>query len=108
MELVESAEEVRREVCGRCSERPTNGPRSKVPDAELSWLVDWVVATTQRLVEGPAPDGRKAMLDADSDADEQWQVLRRRLRRPPPKPGTTIRELYQAYEEVTGTSLGCD
>jgi hypothetical protein len=43
------------------------------------------------------------------DPQEQWWWLRRRLRRPPPRPAApTVRELYQAYEEATGTVLGCD
>jgi hypothetical protein len=46
--------------------------------------------------------------EGDDDADEQWRCLRRRLRRPPRQRGPTIRELQQAYEEATGTSLGCD
>jgi hypothetical protein len=125
MTLVEYAEEIRREVCGGCPERAPNDSPGKRWGEELPGLVNWVVTTTQRLVEGPAVAGRacedctrpidfltdllaEAVEDADRESIEQWQQLRRRLRRPPGPRRTTIRELYQAYEEATGTVLGCD
>jgi hypothetical protein len=125
MTLVEYAEEVRREVCGRCPERPTQGFSGKWWGGELPGPGDWIVTATRRLVEGPAGDGRacddctrpmdflvdllgEAVRDAEREPEEQWQQLRRRLRRPRPPRKATIRELYQAYEEATGTVIGCD
>jgi DNA-directed RNA polymerase specialized sigma24 family protein len=93
------------------------------PVAELEYVDDcWV--TAWRSVVGPHEDrsrgeGHPISMDANSDlftqsveddneSVEQWQCVRRRMMQPPPKQRTTITQLYQAYEEATGTSLGCD
>jgi hypothetical protein len=77
----------------------------KLNETELPGLVAWVLPARQRA--GQDVDD-EAIRDADRESVEQWEQLRRHLRRPPPPRRTTIRELYQAYEEATGTSLGCD
>jgi hypothetical protein len=51
--------------------------------------------------------GRRPLAVAAEEA-EQWEQLRRRLARPPLRHGPDLAKLYQAYEEATGTCLGCD
>jgi hypothetical protein len=64
------------------------GWRSGRPSAQPRWLT--------RAVEDPGEEA------------EQWERLRRRLARLPARRGATATQLIQAYEEATGTCLGCD
>jgi len=102
MKQVEDAEVVRREVRRRGPESPS--------------LIDRILAAWRRSA-APRRDPLRPtetlrhLLTPDvceADVEEQWRWLRRLLHRPPPTPGPTIRELYQAYEEAAGTVLGCD
>jgi hypothetical protein len=127
MELLEYAEEVQREVCGHCPERRRAEGRSKINrvDPSLHGLIGWIVKVSQRFVgtsaagDWPECEGCSrpsdflaelfAQVVKDSgQTDEQWECCRRRAHRSTPKRGKTIRELYQAYEETTGTVIGCD
>src|SRR6516164_5407517 len=122
MELLEYAEEIRREVCAGCLERPPEDSRSKRKGAQpfRPGLVGWIMRAPWQFMgaaaagDGPDCEGCSRPTDFLSDLfaqarrdagqmDEQWECVRRRLHRPAPKPRTTIRELYQAYEEATGT-----
>jgi hypothetical protein len=120
MELMAYAEEIRRKICAGCLEQPRNGVEPSRPG-----LVGWIMKAPRLFMRTPAAsdgpdceDCRRPMdflqdllAQAVNEAgamDEQWECVRRRLHRPAPKPGATIRELYQAYEEATGTVIGCD
>jgi hypothetical protein len=54
----------------------------------------------------PSAGGR--LLAGAAEAAEQWERLRLRLAPPPARRGPNLTKLYQAYEEATGTCLGCD
>jgi len=43
-----------------------------------------------------------------AEAAEQWERRRRRLAPPPARRVPDLAKLYQAYEEATGTCVGCD
>ena len=101
-ELVEPADEIRCEVSGRRSDAPLVGVQGVEPRRPA------LVHTASRYTRPVPLDLLTQAAEGADDADEQWRCLRWRLRRPPPPRGPTIRELQQAYEEGTGTLLGCD
>jgi hypothetical protein len=47
-------------------------------------------------------------IEAVDERRERWESLRRRLSRSPEPKKVPIAEMYRAYEEATGTCLGCD
>jgi hypothetical protein len=103
MELVDCVKEMPGEVRGRRPQQPDSAPRDKPGRVALQRVVDWILQPTQSYADQTA-----AASDADMDHAEQWECVRRRLRRAPAKRRPTRRDLYQAYEEATGTPLGCD
>jgi hypothetical protein len=123
--LSEYAEEIRREVCSHCPERPSCVPLGKLWGADQPGLIGRFAKATQRIVGATPPRNPPVCQDCARVKDflsnlltqaveeaggpaEQWQVLHRRLNRPAAKPGATITQLYLAYEEATGTMIGCD
>jgi hypothetical protein len=46
--------------------------------------------------------------EAADERQEQWECLRRYLSHPPMENQIKRAELYRAYEEATGTLIGCD
>ena len=50
--------------------------------------------------------GRAA--DGAGEWPERWEHLRKRLAPRSPSPSHLVTELRRAYEEATGTCLGCD
>jgi hypothetical protein len=53
-------------------------------------------------------DEMRRMMDAADSYPELWDRLRRRWAAPHPAPRPPVAELCRAYEEVTGTWVGCD
>jgi hypothetical protein len=49
----------------------------------------------------------QAIEDVD-DRRERWEWLRRRLSRPSGIKKVPVTAMYRAYEEATGTCIGCD
>ncbi len=47
-------------------------------------------------------------VEGEDETQEQWEVLRRRLSPPPQRQRVPVAEMYRAYEEATGTLVGCD
>jgi hypothetical protein len=84
--------EIGHEVHSRC-------PWMVYGEVERNWpyVIDAVPAET---VDRSEPD----------DCHEQWDCLHRRLVRlaGAGKPGVPVANLIQAYEEATGTWIGCD
>jgi hypothetical protein len=79
--------QIRQEVCSRC---PLHGGADcPCPMAYLAVLIAEAMETS-------------------SERLEQWERLRRRLPRPPANPRVPVAEIQRAYEEATGTCLGCD
>lgn len=102
--VIEYAGEIRARAIGPSAERPYGESRwmslFNVRGFELGLpgLVDCVVKA--------AP-----LVRAEEDVggpDEQWQWLRRRLHRQPPQRRALVTQMIQAYEEATGTTIGCD
>jgi hypothetical protein len=48
------------------------------------------------------------MTESADEWTEQWDLLRRRLARQPRKEKVPVAEMIRAYEEATGTCVGCD
>jgi hypothetical protein len=51
-------------------------------------------------------DGMTA--EAPDERQEQWECLHRYLGHRPMEHKVRLTELYRAYEEATGTLIGCD
>jgi hypothetical protein len=95
--MAEYAGEARREVWGHYSWLHLADEVCSVVKGRLGFT---------RPVQAVSSQGAESGRDAD-EAREQWEWLRRRLRRSSP-PRRIPAELYRAYEESTGTYLGCD
>lgn len=55
-----------------------------------------------------AEEIRRAVNGRADENREQWDCLRRRLRPRPVEHKINLAEVYQAYEEASGTLIGCD
>ena len=62
---------------------------------------------TQTEIKAYAEEMRRAV-DGAGECLERWERLRKRLAPRSPSPSHLVTELRRAYEEATGTCLGCE
>jgi hypothetical protein len=62
---------------------------------------------TQAQIKTYVEEMRRAA-DGAGEWPERWEHLRKRLAPRSPSPSHLVTELRRAYEEATGTCLGCD
>jgi hypothetical protein len=62
---------------------------------------------TQAEIEAYVEEMRRAA-DGAGEWPERWERLRKRLAPPVPEPQALGNRLRRAYEEATGTGLGCE
>jgi hypothetical protein len=141
-DLAEFLEEIRREVCSHCPERPPGGPPCEPlgkrcgVEMHLARLVGAVQEVHSDLVEPyvehnhqeicsdcalhnnsscPCPMDYLSVLvvgavENVAARSEQWDCVRRRLCvcQRPKADQVPVAEWCRAYEEATGTCIGCD